>query len=314
MNILQISKTQGTDCGLSLFAKNLETQMQHSGIETTTVTSLHPGSQADLILLHHHEELISNEEVVELARNVPAPLVLFAHSEGVDSLCGHVDGRVAMCPGMIGPTDTPTHVFSHPAWVPTHLEDRGALREEFGLPKHRLVVGTHGFLKFERQFAEIVEALLPEVRRNDWFIKLLVSPWRLDSPGLIDRLETLRAENPDHFRYEYAFFDMVELNRRLQACDLLWCWTEVPSSPYASGVASDQYASGTRLLVAAKQQHGHILGLPNVVTAPGTFAPFVDSLLTELREGSRQRHDPAPVSWDNCIHGFAAFLRNLAAC
>jgi hypothetical protein len=311
MKVLQISTTWGRDCGISLFADNLQTHLQRAGIEMTTVTALPSGIRADIILLQHHEELMSDDEVIALAEITPVPLVLFAHSGGIESLCRYVDGLVAMCLGMVGPTDKPIHVFPHPAWVPPHLEDRNNLRREFGLPEARLVVGTHGFLKFERQFAEIIETLLLEARRNDWFIELITSPWRLNSLGLIPQLESLRQQNPEYFRFEYAFLDTAMLNRRLQACDLLWCWTEAPSSPYASGVISDQYASGTRVLAADKQQHGHVLGLPNTVAGPGELAPFIDSLVAELRHGGRQRHDPASVSWENCIDGFASFLQKI---
>jgi len=44
-------------------------------------------------------------------------------------------------------------------------------------------------------------------------------------------LERLRIRFPDHFRFEHAFVDTERLNRRLQACDLLWCWTDAASLP-----------------------------------------------------------------------------------
>jgi hypothetical protein len=314
MTILQVVTTYGRNCGIALFASNLQEQMEKIGIEVETIASMNGDiPSGDVLLLHYHSELLTDESVRNICERSRCPVVLFAHSNGVDMLLNTVDGFVAMCPGMVGQTDKPTYVFPHPAWVPPHLEDRKNLRREFDLPQDRLVVGTNGFLKFERQFAEIVEDLLPEAYRNDWFIELITSPWLLDSPGLITRLERLHARNPNHFRFEYAFLDAVTLNRRLQACDLLWCWTKASSSPYASGVISDQYASGTRVFAADKQQHRHVLGLPNTVAGPDALAQFVDRLVVELRDGERQRHDPALVSWDNCIHGFAAFLEKIAA-
>jgi hypothetical protein len=313
MKILQISTTRGQDCGISLFADNLQTHLRRVGLDITTVAALQPDTRADIVLLQHHNELMSDCEVIALVKTSHVPVVIFAHSEGINGLYGHVDGIVAMCPGIIGPTDKPTYVFPHPAWVPTHLESRNNLRREFSLPLDRLIVGTNGFLKFDRQFTDIVEGLLPEAHRRNWFIEIITSPWRLASPGLITKLEILQARNLEHFRFEHAFLDRVNLNRRLQACDLLWCWTAAPSSSYASGVISDQYASGTRVFAADKQQHRHILGLPNTITAPDTLAPFVDQLVIELCNGELQRHDPTPVSWDNSIKDLADFIQKMAA-
>jgi hypothetical protein len=179
---------------------------------------------------------------------------------------------------------------------------------EFKLPQTRPVVGTNGFLKFERQFAEIAGALLPEVRRNRWFLELITSPWRLESRGVLAELESLRREYADCFRFEYTFLESETLNRRLQSCDLLWCWTAASSSPYGSGVIADQYASGTRIIAADKLQHAHILGLPNTVVGPAELLPFVRCITTELAGGRFERHDPFPVSWENWTEGFRSFL------
>jgi hypothetical protein len=314
VKVLQISKTLGTHCGISLFADQLGDHLRRVGIEIVTGASLTGGDRANLLLLQHHPELFADEEVIAISMNSQAPLVLFAHAPTAQALSNYVDAFISMCPGMIGPTAKPTHVFRHPAWVPSQLEDRPSLRREFSLPADRLIVGADGFLKFERQFVEIVTALLPEARRRRWFIELITSPWRLDSPGLIPALERLQALDPSSFRFQHVFLEPASLNRRLQACDLLWCWTAAPSSPYASGVISDQYASGTRLVAAQKQQHWHVLDLPNVVAAPAELDPFIQRLEAELRTGLRQRHDPAPVSWDKCVQPLAAFLQKIAAC
>lgn len=312
MRVLQISPSHGENCGIAFFAENLQRQMQQIGIDMETVSHTKSVSGYDVILLHHHTDLISDAEVTELCTTSLRPVVLFAHVNGIDGLCQNVDGIIAMCPGMVEPTETPVHIFPHPAWTPKYLEDRTALRQELGYPDDALIVATNGFLKFERQFVEIISALLPHARTNNWFVDLITSPWRLTSPGLIERFVNLRDHSRERFRFQHSFLDSRTLNRRLQACDLLWCWTAAASSPYASGVISDQYASGTRIFAADKQQHEHVLSLPNVVRAPGRLEDFVDQLLAELRCGPGQRHDPAPVSWDNCITGIAKFLRTFA--
>jgi hypothetical protein len=308
MKVLQISKTRGHDCGIALFADNLQKQARRAGIHIENSSGWAQSSDADLVLLHHHDELFSDGEVSSLASACTVPIVLFAHSDGAGRFSDVLQGFVAMCPGMIGPISKPVGIFPHPAWVPNRLEDRASLRMEFKLPQTRPVVGTNGFLKFERQFAEIAGALLPEVRRNRWFLELITSPWRLESRGVLAELESLRREYADCFRFEYTFLESETLNRRLQSCDLLWCWTAASSSPYGSGVIADQYASGTRIIAADKLQHAHILGLPNTVVGPAELLPFVRCITTELAGGRFERHDPFPVSWENWTEGFRSFL------
>lgn len=312
MKILQIVATYGQDCGIAFFAGNLQEQLEKIGIEVKTIAAVYGDiPEADIILLQHHAELVDNESVISLCERCQHPVVLFAHSDGIDILSNIVDGFVAMCPGMIPATDKPTHIFPHPAWVPGSLEDRAILRNRFGLPIESIIIGTNGFLKFERQFVEILTVLLPQAKDNGWLVNLLTSPWYIDSPGLKAELEKLQSAYSTCFRFEYASWDKKTLNQRLQACDMLWCWTRAPSSSYASGVISDQYASGTRIFAADKRQHGHVLELPNVVSGPDRLEPFIEQLIAEIKRGKRQRHDPSPISWDRCINGLVFSLTGI---
>lgn len=312
MKVLQISITRGSDCGVALFADVLQERLGRIGIEIETVHEPRGSADADLVLLQHHDDLIADDAVIALARSSAAPVVLFAHTDRNRGLYDHVDGLVSMCPGMIGRTTKPVLTYLDPAWTPDRLEDRRDLRREFALPQDRTVVGTNGYLRFERQFLEVAEALLPAARRNDWFIDMITSPWRLESPGLVESLQRLERQHPSHFRFGHTFLDWRTLNRRLQACDLLWCWTAAPSVPYASGVLSDQYGSGTRIFAVDKEQHRPVLQLPNVVAGPPDLEAFVAGLVAEIGNGPHPRHDPSPVSWDNCIDDVAAFLRSVA--
>lgn len=312
MKILQVVTTYGQNCGIAFFAGNLQKQMEKIGIEVKTISTVNGDiPTADIILLQHHSELLDNESVSSLCEKSRCPVVLFAHSDGIDELFNRVDGFLAMCPGMVPETDRPVHVFPHPAWIPECLEDRTILRNRFGLPIESMIIGTNGFLKFERQFVEILTVLLPHAKDNDWFVDLITSPWYIDSPGLISKLAKLQLTYSACFRFENAFLDEKTLNQRLQACDILWCWTKAPSSPYASGVISHQYASGTRIFAADKLQHNHVLELPNVIRGSNKLEPFIEQLIVEIKRGKRQRHDPSPISWDRCIDDLALFLTKI---
>src|SRR5436305_1599017 len=203
MKVLQIVTSREHDCGIAVFAENLEFQMQSVGVKMLTARDIIPQFQADVVLLHYHEELFSDAALLSLRQSCSTPIVLFAHSEIRSEMCEIFQGFAGMHPGMVPAAEKPNHVFPHPAWTPPRLEDRRELRREFKLPEDRIVVGANGFLKFERQFVEIARALLPEARRNNWFVDLMVSPWRLESPGLIPALEELQNYFRDWFRSGY---------------------------------------------------------------------------------------------------------------
>ena len=81
--------------------------------------------------------------------------------------------------------------------------------------------------------------------------------------------------------------------------------------PYASGVISQMYGSGTQIVAADRPQHEHVLGLPNVVRAPGDLTSFVHELLRQMRSYKRTRHDPTVISWRQQIGRIAYFLADL---
>ena len=312
MRLLQVVPTLGLDCGLPVLATTLAERLAEVGVASTAAATLPDDPDADAVLLWFHSDLLGPEDVRALRAATDRPIALFVHSTGAEAALEAVDGVLAMSPGLV-PGDAPRpHVFPHPA-TPQPLADRAALRRRFGLPKDARVLGTCGFLRFERRFDEIAARLAPLAEEAGWFVQITTSPWYRESPGVIDRLTELRTLYPGSFGFEYRHLDEAELVLRLQACDLLWCWTAAPSSPYASGVVATQYASGTRLVVADKQQHELVLGLPNVVRAPARLEEFVEVLAAEAAADRLERHDPTPVSWDGVLPGLTHWLTQLAS-
>lgn len=312
MRVAQVSPTKDEPCGLAVWADDLGAHLSGHGFSVRT-TSLDAVElcDSDLVLVQHHDELGIEERLAELCARSPCPVVLFAHSTGAGPLLGLVDGVLAMSAGLVPDTELPTFVFPHPAFVPDGLEDRTALRAEFGLRTGGKVLGSCGFLKFDRQLVELLSLLLPRLAETNSAVHLLTSPWRLDSPGVLDGIAELAERHPERVWHEHRMLDGIEMNRRLQACDVVWCWTRAPSTAYASGVISRLYGSGSRVVAVDKEQHEHVLGLPNVVRAPTSLPEFVDVLLAEIAASSVPRHDPDPVSWRHVVPRVAAFLREV---
>lgn len=318
MDVAQLCPTDGRQCGIALFASRLALELGVTGVRVRTARTpeqVASGPAPDVVLLQHHGELITPDDIARLRTLWRGPLVAFAHSDDERDYRQLVDGVVAMFP----PSDDVDPLYrltiSHPAWTPDALTTRRRARELAGLPD-RPTVGTCGFLKFDRQLDDVLAGLLPVAVRHGWQVQILTSPWRLDSPGVLERLRVTSESAPGAIVLKHGFLPDPELNMRLQACDLLWCWTREPSSSYASGVASTLYASGSRLVVAEKRQHEHVLPLSNVVRAPDRLDGFVEAVASQLTEiaaagGSGPRHDPDPVSWSHQVTRIEAFLRTL---
>jgi hypothetical protein len=311
MRITQIVTTLDKPCGIAYFAKNLHEHLLEFSIKSEIISQHNTELNSDVFILHYHSELFNEKELVSYCNNSEIPVVVFAHSEGVEILNGLVYGFIGMCDGIFPENCQPSYIFPHPAWIPFALSERIHLRKLYDLPVNRIMIGSNGFLKFERQFVEILNKLLPIARQNNWLVFLLISPWYLDSPGLIDKLELYKTIYKDFFDFEYSYQNKVELNKKLQTFDILWCWTKAPSSPYASGVISDQYASGTRIFATDKNQHEHILKLPNVVRGSVDLNLFVEQLVSEIKTNNFQRHNPEIISWNRTVKELINFIRDL---
>jgi hypothetical protein len=311
MKITQIVTTLNKPCGLAYFAKNLHEQLFEVNVKADIISEMKSEADSDVLILHYHSELFDEKELVSFCINSKIPVVVFAHSEGADILKGIVQGFIGMCDGIFSESCQPNCIIPHPAWTPDTLSERIQLRELYNLPVNRTIIGSNGFLKFERQFDELLDKLLPIAKENDWLVFLLVSHWYLDSPGLIDKFRQYKTTYTKFFDFQYSYLDKKELNKKLQAFDLLWCWTKAPSSPYASGVISDQYASGTRIFATDKKQHEHVLKLPNVRCGSANLDLFIKQLISEIKSNNFQRHNPEIISWKRIITHLINFIKNV---
>ena len=312
MRIVQVSPSHGRLCGVAVFADSMATALTASGMEVRTVPSISRPCDADICLLQYHSELMTPDELNTTLSRAHAPVAVVAHSPMLDRALGRIAGVLAMAEGLFSdPASVPTLTFPHPAFAPEVLSNRVAIRQQFGLPADLPIVAASGFLRFDRRFPDILARLLPEAAEIGWGIQLVTSPWYMPSPGLLADLVRLHDQHDAQFWHVHEHLSEADLNRRLQAADLLWCWSPPPLMPYASGVISQMYGSGTQIVAADRPQHEHVLGLPNVVRAPGDLTSFVHELLRQMRSYKRTRHDPTVISWRQQIGRIAYFLADL---
>lgn len=314
LHVAQLCPSIGRACGVGNFANNLKQALVGRGVQIATHERL-PSASNDVLLVQHEFALFRSHELRNLLAAWPGPRVLFAHSRGAEVFTDDVDGFVSMCPGMTG-EGKPALVLPHPGWLSLPLLDRRELKRSLGWGRYRCIVGSHGFISPSRQFDVVAERLLPFARRQNVLLHVLCPRHGShdDRPGYRDqeaRLHELQRRYPRHLALETRFLDQRALNERLQACDLLWCWTATPSVPYGSGTCADQYGSGTRLVIADKLQHSHVCRLPNVVATDPNLDALVGAVQAEIRAGGFARHDPSELSWSRFADRLQTFLRTI---
>jgi hypothetical protein len=309
--LLQVCPSLGKACGVANFAENFAAGLERRG--WSVETEREPvATTADIVLIQHEFGLFDRAEVEALCRRYTQPKLLFAHSPGAELFAPLVDGFLALSPGVVA-ADKPTCLMPHPSWVAPQVLDRRELKRSLGWHRHRAVVGSCGFMSPERGFDRVVDRLLAFAHGHDVHIALFCSrhathEQRPAHLAVERKLRNLAARHSRALSIVTDFLPQTELNARLQACDLLWCWTGTPQRPYGSGTASDMYGAGTRLVVSAKTQHSQLFGLPNVVIASADIEAFVTTLRRELLARDFPRHDPSVLAWDKLSQLPADFI------
>jgi hypothetical protein len=310
LKLLQVCPSLGTACGVANFAGNLASALGTFDFDVQTVTDL-DDTDVDLVLIQHEFGLFDTRKLLQALAACHARKLLFAHTAGVEAFDRHVDGYLAMCPGMV-PATKPVCVFPHPGWYSEERPARQELKQRFGYHTYAGVIGSSGFINPSRQFSQIIEFLLPWAQQHNWLINLLCSRHAKHTRYATYLAEERRllkwAAHTPHVRLDLHLKSPAELELQFRACDLLWCWTNVPTAPYASGTCSDQYCSGTRIVVADKQQHRCLQGLPNVVMTPPRLEEFLQILMEQLQCGEFPQHDGRILSWQECARTPANFL------
>ncbi len=306
LHILQIATTLNDRCGIGYFSKRMATALRRAGAKVKCSAELR-ADRADIVFLHYHGEVLPINSAHDFIMDCRQPVVLMPHSDDARALYDSVAAIVAMVPSLIEGAKR-GHWFPHPSETFSENTTRRRLRTQFGLPLDRFLIGTNGFLRYEREYPRISEAILHQIPAVA--IYLVLSPWKQPSPGVLEELASIAALYPSRLHLAYSQWSNRDRFDRLRACDLLWCWTAAPSSPYASGVVSDQYASGTQMVVVNKLQHSHILGLPNVVTTPEDTIAFIGAL-AEASAKPCVRHDPSVIAWGEHMPNLLRFLESL---
>lgn len=303
MKILQVIPSYKKVCGVFFFACNLEFHLQKEGLDIETAECFRDGY--DLYLVHYIKPFYGSD-ILQFRANSSKRVVLFFHHERHREhwTRGLAEGYIAMNEGILRQCKERKLIVPLPAFV-QDLRNREELKKQYGL-ENRFTIGSNGFVCKKRCFVKIVDQLLAD---TDCFVDLLATrhhEW--DHVDIENQLYLRMNDNPDRFRCDFSKLSHSDLNYRLQACDLLWCWTDTASSSYGSAVASDHFGSGTRMILPNLSQHKHVFRNQNVVVTEPSLDQFIKVLIAEANAGHNTRHDPQMLSWDAISPKIALFL------
>jgi hypothetical protein len=234
------------------------------------------------------------------------------HSRNIKSLYNAVEGFIFHSKDQVDSYPYDYKVIPHPALV-YPKEDKEELREEFDLPLDKKIIGTAGFItgagkNLPSTVREIVKRL-----NDDEFLYLCTSMWKGGDRGRLDEImtEVKRLGKESQFKIETEFLEPKELNRRLQACDLLYNWCAVGPNEInsQSGMASDMYGSGVKMIVKDCGHYSYIASRNKVLVGRVNPEEFAEDVINALRTADLSDvQNPKHLSWEEKIKDYVKYF------
>jgi len=293
MKILQICPSLGLKCGVNFFSNNLEKYLSEY-CDVITREKAESLEKFDSCIIHYIKK-IEKEEVKNIQKKVNTFLFMH-HSRKEEDI---IEGKyITLHEGAIilseeNRTRYKNLVIPHPCFT-TNMLNRESLKEKFGF-KNKIVVGTCGFINQKRKLFEICSQLIKNLD-DRYVINLSCCKHSLwDSKKILSSLKKLPK---NRLRIISSELSHIEINEQMQMCDITWCWTDAVQENYGSGVASDLYGSGTKMVIQDRPQHKHVIGRKhNVIITENDFSQFMKVLIRECLSMRYPRIIDESISW-----------------
>lgn len=298
-------------CGINTYARRLCHALNaKDGAEAYLFGSV-PQRGTDVLNVQYEPGLYGGNLNIlgQFIQEHPDAIVLTAHhTNGIHNFYPAVDGVILHHNSQIqegqGKPWNAT-VIPHPAlYYPK--KDRGELRDKYGLPLDKKIVGTAGFITGTgKSLPDIVNLLLSQLN-DDEFLYLITSFWKSPEMSTM-RLNQInrvvrKMGKQDNFRIDTDFVKEETLNEKMQCCDLLFAWNAASSNTYGSqsGIAMDMAASYVKTIVKDVPHYATAYEIDGVVKGRDHPMAFVEDVLKVLR--SSELHENIPdlkdYSWD----------------
>jgi hypothetical protein len=299
-HILHYCKTAESKCGIGNFSRLLNQRMNSffNLIDFSfNEDNLYSKVFRNTVVIFHHEFSFENEKYISAIKDIKSRNVIisFIHSD-----CEYdqnrqsrfireiPDGYISMNHMMIN-TRKPVMIEKCPGFY-QGLKNRSQLKIKYNLPLTVPVVGTFSMMTHNRQIEKIVRTI--NSFNNEVYF-LIYSPMHETQRSIHGSSLSKFLHKMKNVKLIDTFGSCIERNDLMQACDLLWCYSDISNMRYASASCSDMYCSGTKLIINRKPQHWHVQDNPNVVCCESDrFEDFVNEIKNEILLNEYTRSEP----------------------
>jgi len=309
----------GTRCGINTYATRVNKYLnQLENVESKMFVNKYKNGKPDVINIHYEPGMMPAKRLMKLLDKYTDPIVITVHHiNNLKQFYPMLDGVVLHDEGQTKDKPWSYVVIPHPALV-FPKKDKKELRDKFGLPQDKKIVGTMGFICGTGKLLPLtVEHILKNLN-DDEFLYLITSFWKGGDMGRLkdieDVVKSLGKEN--NFRIDTDFIvDEEVLNEKMQCCDLLYSWNNISKgSPGSqSGSAPDMYGARVKLIVKDCPHYSFMAAQDKVLVGRDSPSDFAKDVVKALR--SKDLYDvpdPEWLSWETKIKDLLEYFKEVA--
>jgi len=242
------------------------------------------------------------------------PIVVTAHhTGGLPQFFPALDGVVLHADNQIKEKPWSYSIIPHPALV-YQKKDKQDLRKKFGLPKDKKIVGTMGFICGTGKILPTTVRNILEQLKDDEFLYLITSFWKGGDMGRLRQVMEVveKSGKSNNFRIDTDFVvDEELLNEKMQCCDLMYCWNNMPKNTVGSqsGSAADIYGARVKMIVKDCPHFSFIGEQDKVLKGRESAEDFSKDVIKALREADLEDvQDPEWLSWENKVKDYLDYF------
>jgi len=310
--------------GINTYSSRLNRYLnQIPNVKSKMFIENYKNGKPDIISIQYEPGLFPPQKLQQFIQRYSEPIVVTAHHTiGLNNLYPLIDGVVIHDESQISSVGKPWNytVIPHPALVYPE-KDKMELRKKFGLPLDKKIVGTMGFICGTGKVLPLTVYNILSKLNSDEFLYLITPFWKGGDMGRFTEITDIvnnKLGKSKNFRMDTDFISDEELlNEKMQCCDLMYCWNNVPkninSGGGQSGSAADIYGARVKMIVKDNQHFSHIAKQDKVLKGREKPEEFAIDVINALRnENLEDVQNPEWLSWQEQVKSYLKYFEELA--
>ena len=310
----------GQRCGISTYSIRLNKYLNQEKDVESFIFVENPKEDIDVLSIQYEPGIIPPHVLNEYIRAYVMPIIVVTahHTRYLSQFYPILDGVIFHDESQIGnekPWEGGYRIIPHPALV-YPKKNKKSLREKYGLPDDKLIIGTAGFITGTgKNLPGILQHLIKRID-DDMYLYFITSFWKAGDLGRYTQMKNIvkKYKKEDQVRIDPEFVSDEVLNEKMQACDLLFSWNMTGPNDIGSqsGIASDMYGSYTKLIVKDSPHYNFIKQQDKVLVGRPNPKDFAEDVLKAARDADlNDVPDPTWLSWENQVKYYVDFFKEL---